>query len=231
MGSDLNTGCSAGQSVSTKVAPLPLENYPGEIVSDLFGEEAYFAERQSILAEAERGVAARRTAYADAGGARWSWLEPGSISIVWNTRDHQEKGGKVSSGTQRGEVVFQRGLSSGARMRAGARRTGKGAHGQGSETHPEVSSVMQNYLDLHRHAAVRVRPWSKPGVALRLMLAHAIAGLDCGRFARSRRPPGTSDCGQRSDCAADGNIRTGATEVLAFLGFERNRGCVLAQRR
>ena len=34
---------------------------------------------------------------------------------------------------------------------------------------------MQNYLDLHRHAAVRLSLVAHPGVALRLMVAHAVA--------------------------------------------------------
>src|SRR3546814_19227265 len=35
---------------------------------------------------------------------------------------------------------------------------------------------MQTYVDLHRHAAVRAELTGHPAVALRLMVAHAIAG-------------------------------------------------------
>src|SRR3546814_17421653 len=35
---------------------------------------------------------------------------------------------------------------------------------------------MQTYIDLHRHAAVRAALTAHPGVALRLMVAHAIGG-------------------------------------------------------
>src|SRR3546814_8667359 len=35
---------------------------------------------------------------------------------------------------------------------------------------------MQNYLDLHRHAAVRAALLGHPGIALRMMVAHAIGG-------------------------------------------------------
>src|SRR3546814_12186179 len=41
---------------------------------------------------------------------------------------------------------------------------------------PEVSSTMQTYIGLHRHAAARAALTRHPKVALRLMVAHAITG-------------------------------------------------------
>ena len=41
---------------------------------------------------------------------------------------------------------------------------------------PEMTSTMQDYVDLHRHAAVRLALAARPGVALRVMVAHAICG-------------------------------------------------------
>jgi ParB family chromosome partitioning protein len=41
---------------------------------------------------------------------------------------------------------------------------------------PEVTSSLQTYIDLHRHVAVRAELADHPGVALRLMVAHAITG-------------------------------------------------------
>ena len=41
---------------------------------------------------------------------------------------------------------------------------------------PEVTGAMQTYIDLHRHAAVRAKLADNTGVALRLMIAHAIGG-------------------------------------------------------
>jgi ParB family chromosome partitioning protein len=41
---------------------------------------------------------------------------------------------------------------------------------------PEVTSTMQTYIDLHRHAAVRAALTGQPKVALRLMVAHAVVG-------------------------------------------------------
>jgi ParB family chromosome partitioning protein len=41
---------------------------------------------------------------------------------------------------------------------------------------PEITSTMQTYIDLHRHAAVRASLLGFPGIELRLMVAHAIVG-------------------------------------------------------
>jgi ParB family chromosome partitioning protein len=41
---------------------------------------------------------------------------------------------------------------------------------------PELTARMQTYVDLHRHAAVRAALTGHPAVALRLMVAHAVAG-------------------------------------------------------
>ena len=43
---------------------------------------------------------------------------------------------------------------------------------------PELTKAMQTYLDLHRHASVRVTLLSHPGIALRLAVAQIIAGSE-----------------------------------------------------
>ena len=46
---------------------------------------------------------------------------------------------------------------------------------------PELSTPLASYVDLHRHAAVRAKVGAAPSVALRLMVAHAIAGSSLWR--------------------------------------------------
>ncbi|WP_319937533.1 hypothetical protein [Sphingomonas cannabina] len=75
------------------------------------------------------------------------------------------------------EVVFHEGYLS----RKEARRALGGGQGAAPETvakppRPEVSGAMQAYIDLHRHAAMRPALLAHPTIALRLMVAHAIAG-------------------------------------------------------
>src|SRR3546814_12762504 len=59
-----------------------------------------------------------------------------------------------------------------------AREVAKGEAGADAAkpVRPEVSAALGNYIALHRHAAVRASLLSEPGVALRLMVAHAIVG-------------------------------------------------------
>jgi ParB family chromosome partitioning protein len=48
---------------------------------------------------------------------------------------------------------------------------------------------MQNYLDLHRHAAVRLALIARPADALRLLIAHAVAASGNWRVAPDARRP------------------------------------------
>ena len=58
-----------------------------------------------------------------------------------------------------------------------ARRVEKGSQPETAKpARPEVTSTMQTYIDLHRHAAVRAELADHPGAALRVMVAHAITG-------------------------------------------------------
>ena len=178
-GSDLKHWLFGGQSVSTEVALFPLEGYPGEIVSDLFGEERYFADTNLFWQKQNEAVAARKTAYTEAGWVEVVVLEPGTHFHNWeHEKTAKRKGGKVYiEVTPRGEVVFHEGYLGRKEAARASRSSGQKAEGRDPDAeHPEVSSVMQNYLDLHRHAAVAARLIDAPCAALRLMLAHAISG-------------------------------------------------------
>lgn len=85
---------------------------------------------------------------------------------------------------------------------------------------PELTSTLQTYVDLHRHAAVRAALLARPKVALRLMVARAIVGSHLWRV--SPEPQTT-----RNDLVAESlEIAHGETvfderrrAVLALLGF------------
>lgn len=63
-----------------------------------------------------------------------------------------------------------------ARARQRAKTVTDEADRGGSILGPELTNPAQKYIALHRHAAVRPALLSHPGVALRLMVAHAIGG-------------------------------------------------------
>ena len=51
-----------------------------------------------------------------------------------------------------------------------------------SPERPELSAPLANYIDLVRHSAVRLAVANAPKIALRLMLAHVIAGASRWRI-------------------------------------------------
>src|SRR5690606_32379424 len=81
---------------------------------------------------------------------------------------------------------------------------------------PELTSTLRNYLDLHRHAAVRARLVEHPGIALRLLIAHALTS------------PGhwtVHADSQRADSPAIAeSVETSSSETL----FDEKRRAVLA---
>jgi ParB family chromosome partitioning protein len=227
MGSDLKHWLFGGQSVSTKVALFPLEDYPGEIVSDLFGEERYFANANLFWQKQNEAITARKAAFVEAGWSDVIVLETGAYFHSWEyEKTAKKKGGRVYiEVTQRGEVMFHEGyLSRKEAARAKRAHDPKKDGQRATADHPEVSSVMQNYLDLHRHAAVRARLLDETGVALRLMVAHAISGS--GRW-QVRADPQTAknDAITRSVevSAAETAFRARRAEIVVLLGLSDDR--------
>ncbi|MEZ5832896.1 MAG: ParB/RepB/Spo0J family partition protein [Dongiaceae bacterium] len=227
MGSDLKHWLFGGQSISTKVALFPLEGYPGEIVSDLFGEERYFANATLFWQKQNEAVAARKAAFLEAGWSEVVVLETGEHFHTWEyEKTAKKKGGKVYiEVTQRGEVVIHEGyLSRKEAARAKRADAPKKDGQQATAEHPEVSSVMQNYLDLHRHAAVRASLLDESGTALRLMLAHAICGS--GRWqVRADPQVAKNDSIARSveQSAAEAAFGARRAEIAALLGLSDDR--------
>lgn len=169
-----------GRSISTKVALFPIEDYPGLTVSDLFGEDSYFADADLFWQKQNEAIAASRDAYLEAGWAEVVVLEPGQHFHSWDhEKTPRKKGGKVFIAvTHRGEVECHEGWLSRKEARR-AREKSEGGEDQETPTkpsRPELTGPMQNYVDLHRHAAVRAAMLDHSGVAMRLMVAHALTG-------------------------------------------------------
>lgn len=169
-----------GQSISTKVALFAIDEYPGLITSDLFGEDSYFADADLFWQKQNEAIAARRDTYLNQGWSEVVLLEPGQYFHAWDhEKTPKKKGGKVViTVSHRDEVQCHEGWLSRKEARR-ARETSDG--GEQEETaakppRPELTGPMQNYVDLHRHAAARAAMLDHPAVALRLVVAHAITG-------------------------------------------------------
>jgi ParB family chromosome partitioning protein len=172
-GHQLKAWLFGGASVPVSAALFDVTEYPGEIVSDLFGEERHFADTASFWTAQTAAVEAKAQSYREAGWKEVIVLPTGEPFQSWeHERCPKRKGGKVflSVGT-RGDVTVHEGYVS--RKEARAREMAELIE---KPVRPETSSAIRNYVDLHRHAAVRADLVGHPSVALRLMVAHAIAG-------------------------------------------------------
>jgi len=71
------------QSVSTTAALFPLDIYPGQIITDLFGEESYFADADLFWQMQNEAIGAKRDALLAAGWHDVVVLEPGTRFMSW----------------------------------------------------------------------------------------------------------------------------------------------------
>ena len=86
---------------------------------------------------------------------------------------------------------------------------------------PEVTSTMQTYIDLHRHAAVRATLTGFPQVALRLMVAHVIAGSPLWNVRIEAQTTRNEDVRESVEtCAAEAAFDAQRRAVLGVLGFD-----------
>jgi len=164
-----------GEQIPTTSALFDLADYKGEIVTDLFGEESYFADIQAFWALQNASIEAKKASYLEQGWKQVVVLPVDQSFHVW---DHEKtakrKGGVVYLAVSaRGQVEAHEGYVS----RQEARKREKKEKGvEAKPEKPELSKAAQNYLELHRHTGVRLRLIEEPKIALRLAVAHMIAG-------------------------------------------------------
>lgn len=82
-------------------------------------------------------------------------------------------------------------------------------------------ALPRGYVDLHRHAAVRARLASEPGVALRVAVAHVIAGSSLWTV-RVQQQRAKSDAVTESveSCASEASFDAHRRKILAVLDFD-----------
>lgn len=231
-GSQLKAWLFGGASIATSVALFDLASYAGEVVTDLFGEEGYFADADAFWAAQMAAVEARKADYLADG-----WTDVVIVPVTghfasWEyERAAKRKGGKVYIQLRRdGEVVFHEGFVSRREAEAAERR----ARGEDVSTKParaELTATLAGYLDLHRHAAVAAQLASTPTLALRVMVAHAIAGSPLW----SVRPADTASRNEAiaaSLAAAPANIALTEKRraVLRLLGMDEERASLTQDR-
>ncbi|MEP9358747.1 ParB N-terminal domain-containing protein [Sphingomonas sp. KR3-1] len=219
-GHQLKAWLFGGASIPVSAALFDMVGYDGEIISDLFGEERYFADTTSFWAAQTVAIEAKAEGYREAGWSEVVVLPTGDTFHGWeHERCPKRKGGKVFiSVGARGDVTVHEGYVS----LKEARRRAKGEASQVDKpVRPEISAPIQNYVDLHRHAAVRADLAGQPSLALRVMVAHAIAGSPLWNV-RVEAQKAHSDAIAESveSCAAEAAFDEKRRAVLALLDFD-----------
>jgi len=180
-GRQLKAWLLGGEHISTDKALFDLDKYhgyAGQVLTDLFGEEAVFADAATFWKCQSEALAARIDAYTSDGWAGVTVLDKGRYFAKWDHVARSKKdGGKVFVEIRdNGEVTFHEGFID---SKDAARRDKAKANGDESDapaSRPEMTQPLQTYFELHRHAAVRAKLCEHPMVAMKLMVAHAIVG-------------------------------------------------------
>lgn len=174
-GHQLKAWLLGGQSIPSRVALFDLEAYKGATIADLFGDDRYFADPDSFWEAQNAAIEVRRAAYLDEGWSDVVIVSPSDHFQSWEyEKTPKRKGGRVYVDVRStGEVTFHEGYLTRKEAQRAARADGPEP---AKIARPEVTSTLQAYVDLHRHAAVRAALLGHPGVALRLLVAHSIGG-------------------------------------------------------
>jgi ParB family transcriptional regulator, chromosome partitioning protein len=224
-GSQLKAWLFGGASIATSVALFDLATYAGEVVTDLFGEEGYFADADTFWAAQIAAVEERKAALLAEGWADVVIVPVTGHFASWEyERADKRKGGKVYIQLRRdGEVLFHEGYLSRAEVAAAERRA-RGKDAGTKPARPEMTAALVSYVDLHRHAAVALQLAGTPALALRVMVAHAIAGSPLW----SVRPADTASrnegvAASLADAPATRALAEQRRAVLGLLGMDQER--------
>ena len=111
VGYRLKSWLFGGTSIATRHALFDIEAHDGAIIADLFGEDAYFADKERFWTAQNAAIEARRAAYLEAG---WQSVEivPPEAHFAAYEHEHcpKRKGGRVYIDVREsGEVVFHEG--------------------------------------------------------------------------------------------------------------------------
>lgn len=218
VGQQLKSWLFGGTSILCDAALFDLADYKGEIVSDLFGDERYFASAEAFWTAQEAAIVAQVESYREAGWSEVVVLERGDYFHSWeHERRSKRQGGKVFiSIGHRGDVTFHEGYVT-------AKEARKLERGEAVEkpNRPEVTATLQDYIDLHRHAAIRAKLVDAPGVALRVAVAHMIAGSPLWNVRVEPQRAGSDAVTESVEvCASEAAFDAKRRAVIALLGFD-----------
>jgi ParB family transcriptional regulator, chromosome partitioning protein len=234
-GSQLKAWLFGGGAISVKAALFDMADYSGQIVTNLFEEDGYFADSDAFWTAQQAEIEKRKAQYLEDGWSAVEIVPPQSHFSTWeHEKAPKRKGGRVYIAVNsRGEVTFHEGYvtqKEGQRLRK-AEAEGKDVKALPKMVRPELTSTLTTYVDLHRHAAVRAELASHPSVALRVMVAHAIAGSPLWKVeVQSQRTRNDAVNESIENCVAEARFDERRRAVLDLLGFDAERATVTCDR-
>ena len=177
-GQQLKAWLCGGAHITTDKAIFPLEDYSGVVLSDLFGEHGVFADADLFWSHQNAAIATLRDSYVAKGWTDCEVLDRGKCFARWDhVKATKKEGGKVFIEVRAsGDVTLHEGYITEAEHRRRMKKVADGDNNSAPAAKPELTNPAQNYVELHRHAAVRAALLSAPAVALRLTVAHMIGG-------------------------------------------------------
>jgi ParB family transcriptional regulator, chromosome partitioning protein len=220
-GHQLKAWLFGGASISTSVALFDLETYQGRIVKDLFEKDGYFGDVREFEDAQRAAIEERKAAYIADGWSDVVVLPDGQYFHRYEfAGTPKRKGGRVYvTIAHNGEVAFHEGYLT----EREAKRIAKGEAPDATTkpARPEITAAMTSYIDLHRHAAVRSALAANTGVALRVMVAHAICGSPLWRVdLQSQRSRNDAITESVEASVAEARFDERRRAVLAVLGFD-----------
>ncbi len=232
-----------GAEIPVSSALFPVEQYTGNVVADLFGEQRYFDDAEKFWKLQTEAVIQKQAAYLEAGWSDVVIMEIGKGFYQYDKVKRGKKdGGKVYiSCAANGEIGFHEGWleekeaarRDKAKAKAEAQAEAKGdAKKDCVPATPELTQAAIRYLDLHRQNAVRVELLKTPQIALRLIAASVIGreGLwdvrPENQDARRNEETAKSIEGSRATAAFDTELKA----VCELLGLPAKDGFVLGAK-
>ncbi|WP_084397238.1 ParB/RepB/Spo0J family partition protein [Henriciella aquimarina] len=178
MGRSCKAWITGGTTITTDKALFDLDTYEGQVTADLFGEHGVFADADQFWAAQSAAITDRIEAYKEDGWRDVICLERGAYFHRWDHVQYaMEDGGKVFVEVRHdGTVQFHEGQLTSAEARKRQQGSKGDSDAVAAAIRPEMSGPLAEYILLHRHAAAQASLAASPAIALRLMVAHAMAG-------------------------------------------------------
>ncbi|WP_257547031.1 ParB/RepB/Spo0J family partition protein [Sphingopyxis sp. DBS4] len=220
-GNQLKGWLFGGGAIRTGHALFDVEASGLAIIADLFGDDRYFADSEAFWTAQLAAIEERRARFLDEGWSDVVILPKGEYFRSWEFRQApKRKGGRIYIEVRdTGEIDIHSGYVTAKE----AARLDKGEKVEAAPktVRPELTARTQTYVDLHRHAAVRAALTRHPAVALRLMVAHVIAGSPLWNVRVEPQTAKDDDVRESVEvCRAETVFDEKRRAVLALLGFD-----------